>query len=105
MYEGGDIPICIQCSDARKTRRAPLGLEHEIRNILHRDFVTAAERAREATESFDAATQEIPSGIPNPDGVQRIHSASRKVSLARIEMMKAHNRLNDYLSRRIVPST
>src|SRR5690348_6464911 len=32
----------------------------------------------------------------NPDGVQCIHSASREMSAARIQMMKAHNRLNDY---------
>jgi hypothetical protein len=38
----------------------------------------------------------------NPDGVQCIHSASREMSAARIQMMKAHNRLNDYPSRRVV---
>lgn len=103
MYEGGDIPICIECSDARKSKRYPPGSEHEIRTILHQAFLSATERAREATESFDDAVREIPSGMPHPDGVQRIHNASRKVSVARIEMMKAHNRLNDYLGRRIVP--
>ncbi len=103
MYEGGDIPICIECSDARKPERHPAGSENEIRAILHQQFVIAAERAREATESFDATVSEIPSGMPHPDGVQRIHNASRKVSVARVEMMKAHNRLNNYLSRRVVP--
>src|SRR4051794_24672262 len=103
MYEGGDIPICIECSDARKPKRHPPGSEHEIRTRLHQEFVTATERARKATESFDAAVRQIPGGTPHPDGVQRIYNASRKVSDARIEMMKAHNRLNDYLSRRIVP--
>ena len=103
MYEGGDIPICIECSDARKPNRRPPGSEHEIRTTLHLEFVSATERAKEATDSFDAIVREIPSGMPHPDGVQRIHNASRKVSVARIAMMKAHNRLNDYLSRRIVP--
>jgi len=103
IYEGGDIPICIECSDARKPKRHPAGSEHEIRTILHQQFVIASERAREATEFFDATVSEIPSGMPHPDGVQRIHSASRKVSVARVEMMKAHNRLNNYLSRRVVP--
>ena len=103
MYEGGDIPICIECSDARKAKWNASGLEHEIRNILHREFLSATECAREATESFDATIKAIPSGMPHPDGVQRIHDASRQVSVARVEMMKAHNRLNDYLSRRIVP--
>jgi hypothetical protein len=103
MYEGGDVPICIECSDARKPNRYPAGSEHEIRTILHQQFVIASERAREAAEFFDATGSEIPSGMPHPDGVQRIHSASHKVSVARVEMMKAHNRLNDYLSRRVVP--
>lgn len=103
MYEGGDIPICIECSDAGKSNRKPTASEHEIRTRLHQQFVTATERAKEATESFDAAIRDIPSGLPHPDGTQRIHNASRQVSVARIEMMKAHNRLNDYLNRRIVP--
>src|SRR6185312_13325357 len=103
MYEGGDIPVCIECSDARKAKCNASSLEHEIRNLLHREFLAATERATEATESFDATIREIPSGIPHPDGVQRIHNASREVSVARVQMMKAYNRLNDYLSRRIVP--
>jgi hypothetical protein len=103
MYEGGDIPICIECSDARKSKRKPPAPEHEIRTLLHQQFVAATEQAKEATESFDAAIRDIPSGLPHPDGTQRIHAASRRVSVARIEMMKAHNRLNGYLSRRIVP--
>jgi hypothetical protein len=103
MYEGGDIPVCIECSDARKSKCESPRPEHEIRNILQQEFVSAAESARQATASFDAAVREIPSGMPHPDGVQRIHNASRAVSVARVEMMKAHNRLNDYLNRRIVP--
>ncbi len=101
MYEGGDISVCIECSDARKGT-AP-GSKHELRNLLHREFLTATERAREATSSFDATVSGIPTGMPHPDGGQRIHNASRQVSVTRVEMMKAHNRLNDYLSRGIVP--
>jgi len=103
MYEGGDIPICIDCSDTRKSKGNSPGAEHEIRNILHQEFLTATERSREATEFFDATIREIPSGVPRADGVQRIHHASREVSDARVELMKAHTRLYDYLSRRIVP--
>jgi hypothetical protein len=103
MYEGGDVTVSIECSDARKCRCGAPGPEPEIRNVLHREFLTATERAREATAAFDATVNEIPSAIPRPDGNERIHNASRQVSVARIEMMKAHNLLNDYLSRRIVP--
>jgi len=103
MYEGGDVPICIECSDSRKRRHHSPSSEEEIRDILQQDYARASERARESTESFDATVRETPSKIPHPDGVQRIHNASRRVSAARVEMMKAHNRLNDYLSRRIIP--
>jgi hypothetical protein len=75
----------------------------EIRNILHREFQGAEGRAKAAIAAFAAVTTEIPSGLPHPDGTQRIHNASREVSLSRIGMMKAHNRLKDYLARRIVP--
>jgi hypothetical protein len=37
------------------------------------------------------------------NGAQRIHSASRELSVARKEMMKAHSRLDDSLSRGVVP--
>jgi hypothetical protein len=53
---------------------------------------------------FDEVLDQFPSGIPNPDGVQRIKNASNKLSMARKEMASAHSRLNDYLSRGIVPS-
>jgi len=45
----------------------------------------------------------IPSGTPRPGGVQRIHNASHELTTARDEMMKAHNRLNDFLNMGIVP--
>jgi hypothetical protein len=77
--------------------------DREIRHILHDEFLNAEDHARAALAAFDAVTREIPSGLPHPDGTQRIHNASREMSLARAEMMKAHNRLNDYLSLRIVP--
>ena len=41
--------------------RYPAGSEHEIRTILHQQFVIASERAREAAEFFDATVSEIPS--------------------------------------------
>ena len=58
MYEGGDIPICIECLDARKSPRKPPASEPEIRASLQREFVTATQRAREAAESFDAIMTE-----------------------------------------------
>jgi hypothetical protein len=46
--------------------------------------------------------KETPSGLPHPDGAQRIQNASHELSSARMEMEKAHSRLNLYLSRGIL---
>ena len=43
------------------------------------------------------------SGLPHPDGSQRIKNASVGLSMARKGVLKAHTRLNDYLGRGIVP--
>ena len=52
---------------------------------------------------FQAVMSDIPSGLPHPDGTQRIHNASSQMKDAREGMMTAHKRLNDYLSVGTVP--
>jgi hypothetical protein len=100
LHESG-LPICPACASARDGRLK--GTQQKVHSILHHELQAAAERAKAATASFDAASREIPSGLPEPDGTQRIHNASREVSLARVDLMRAHNRLNDYVGRGIVP--
>jgi hypothetical protein len=102
LYDGG-APVCVKCSEARDGKRKPATSLDQILSVLKQDLQAAAERARGATAAFEAVTGDIPSGMPHPDGTQRIHNASRVVSQARVELMKAHNRLNDYLGRGIVP--
>jgi len=68
-----------------------------------RDLHEATLRAEAATTAFHAVTGDIPSYIPQPDGTQRIHNASRALKVARDEMMTAHNRLNEFLEHGIVP--
>jgi hypothetical protein len=46
---------------------------------------------------------QFPSGLPHPDGFQRIKNASNVLSAARQQMAAAHNRFSDYLNRGIVP--
>jgi len=101
LYDSG-VPICVKCCDAR-TKRKPPTRDNSLLSALHRDLDVASERASAATATFDAVTSEIPSGFPHPDGTQRIHNASREMSQARVGLMIAHNRLNDYLARGIVP--
>jgi hypothetical protein len=74
-----------------------------IRIILFRDLAEATARTESARETFTVMTDSIPSGLPHPDGAQSIHNASRALRVARMEMLKAHTRLNDFLNRGIVP--
>jgi len=100
LYEGG-VPVCLTCVERRKATKA----DHkaDVQAMLARDLTEATLRAESATMEFNAISGDIPSGMPQPDGTQRIHNASRALAAARDEMMKAHNRLNDFLSRGIVP--
>jgi len=75
----------------------------EIRATLLQDLLGATAHTRDAARLFDETIDQCPSGLPHPDGAQFIKNASNKLSLARKEMGTAHNRLNDYLSRGIVP--
>ena len=74
-----------------------------IQATLVEALAQATLRADSACTEFTAISSEIPSGISHFDGVQRIHNASRKLTEARDEMIRAHNRLDDFLFRGIVP--
>ena len=102
LYDSG-MPVCIKCSDARGGERKLAIPETEVLKILRYNLEVATERAKAATGAFDAVTSEIPSWIPHSDGTQRIHNASREMSQARVALMIAHKRLNDYVARGIVP--
>jgi hypothetical protein len=95
LYENG-VPICLKCAELSPERR-------KVRIALFHSLQEAVRRAEAATETFSAITSNIPSGVPHPDGVQRIHNVSRELKLARDEMMIAHNRLTAFLERGIVP--
>lgn len=95
LYES-DVPICAKCAETSLENR-------KIRTILFRDLAEATARVETAREAFTVITDNIPSGLPHPDGTQSIHHASRALSVARAEMLKTHTRLNDFLNRGIVP--
>ena len=100
IYAGGDIPICVECSDARHATRKPSGTEQHIHATLLRDFRDATTRNNQATREFEAVMGRLPSGLQH---AQRIQNASSNLTMARKGMMTAHNRLNDYLGRGVVP--
>lgn len=92
----GSTPICVQCVETSLEKRVA-------RAKLFQDLHEATKRTDAATEAFAQVTGNIPGGTPHPDGVQRIHNASREMTAARMDMLKAHHRLNDFLNTGIVP--
>jgi hypothetical protein len=88
MYDRG-TPTCIPCSNAREAKPKLPTSKDEIRRILHEDLVKASERSHENSEAFNVIMGDTPSGMPHQDGTQRIHNASRALSIAREETMKA----------------
>ena len=101
MYHS-DSPICLRCSERQDTEKRPPAVESQLRARLMQDLMETSARARTASEAFLVLMKETPSGLPHPDGVQRIQNASRELSLARTAMERSHSRLNLYLSRGIL---
>jgi len=102
LYDGG-VPICLECADARDANRKPPETEHRIRTLLMEALAEATARSHAAAEAFKNVMDQVPSAMPHPDGTQRIQNVSRELSDARKEVMRAHNRLNDFLSRGVIP--
>ena len=79
LCENG-APICLGCAELRS-------------GSVHAALVHApAEDALQADSGcmeFTAICGDIPSDIPHPDGVQRIHNTSRKLTAASEAMMGA----------------
>ncbi len=102
LYYGG-LPVCIECAETHEATRKPSSPERRVRTTLFQEFVEATARVNAASEAFILVMGDVPSGLPHPDGTQRIHNASRELSAARKEVMKAHSRLNDFLGQGIIP--
>jgi hypothetical protein len=97
------LPTCINCSEQREEKRKPPSREQQIRAVLVAGLVEATARTSAASQAFNNVMSKFPSGLPHPDGSQQVQNASAALAEARKQLMKAHNRLNDYLGRGIVP--
>jgi hypothetical protein len=102
LYESG-TPICIVCAGAKSVNAKPSSPASQIRLNLLQEVRRATDRVNAASESFSMIIKDIPGNVPHPDGTLRIAQASRELSIAREEMMRAHRRLNDFLSRGFIP--
>jgi len=70
---------------------------------LYEDVQTATLRAKQALVEFNTVMRDVPSGIPHSDGTQRVRNVARELSMARMNVMKAHTRLNDFLTQGVIP--
>jgi hypothetical protein len=87
LCENG-VPICQSCS---------------VREKLTQEVLETTAKKSEAFRKFEEIMHQSPSGLPHPDGVQRVKNASNELSIARKEMARAYERLGNYLDRGIVP--
>ena len=104
LCEATELPICARCSTEHEARRACPVSAQEIRFALIQDLVDATVREKAASDEFNTAIGQFPSGLPHPDGSQLVQNASCKLIAARKDMGRAHSRLNDFLDRGIIPA-
>ena len=76
----------------------------EIRHLLEDDFNAAQQRRIAASKRYNEIISDIPSGIPQPDGTDRIRQASGEYKTSREAASVAMKRLSDFLIRGIIPS-
>jgi len=70
---------------------------------LEDEFDAAQQRRIEASKRFTEVMDDVPSGIPHPDGTDRIHQASREYKDSREAASAAMKRLSDFMIRGIIP--
>ena len=56
-----------------------------------------ANDAATASAAFLDVTSQVPSGLPHPDGTQRIRNIAHELAFARTELMRAHSRMDAFL--------
>ena len=74
-----------------------------VRQILWDQMTVAKERKDAAAKAFDEIMADLPSGLPHPDGSQRIATASAAFRQALNEYTEACRRMNDFVVHGIVP--
>ena len=106
-------PVCVKCAEGMDSaeamdpkqappKQAPLDNDY-IRRILQVEVAETNAQAEAAAAEFKAIMSSVPTGIPHPDGTQRIHQAAHNLSNARKDMMRAHSRLDNFLRSGMIP--
>jgi hypothetical protein len=91
-----------QRKKAKAANHKPPSLD-KVRNQLQQELKDATQRAATASAAFLEVTSQVPSGLPHPDGTQRIRNISHELAFARTALMRAHSRLDEFLVSGIAP--
>src|SRR5258706_15525333 len=75
----------------------------KVHDLLQQELKAATERAASASAAFLDVTSQVPSGLPHPDGTQRIRNMAHELAFARTELMRAHSRMDAFLVNGIAP--
>jgi hypothetical protein len=75
----------------------------EIEEILRAELERARSQRESAKEEFARVCNDIPSGLPHPDGTQRILNASREQTAAQEAFAAALQRFNAFILRGEIP--
>jgi|GEM_PF-6337523 len=81
----------------------PLANLERVHDLLQAELKKATEHAASASAAFLDVTNHVPSGLPHPDGTQRIRNLSHELAHARTELMRAHSRMDTFLVSGIAP--
>ena len=81
----------------------PLAALEKVHDLLQQELKAATERAASASAAFLDVTSQVPSGLPHPDGTQRIRNMAHELAFARTELMRAHSRMDAFLVNGIAP--
>ena len=81
-----------------------MAMDHKrIHDVLKEEFEAAKRQMNLASQRFNEVVRDIPSGLPHPDGTQRIQNVGRELVDAREKLAAAIARLNDFVSHEVVP--
>lgn len=92
-----------EISQPKAVAAEPQPALEDVRRKLQEDLKDATERAAAASAAFLVVTSQVPSGLPHPDGTQRIRNISHELAFARTALMRAHSRLDEFLVNGIPP--
>lgn len=95
----GSGPLATTTQNVRSSQISREDVERALRDEL----AIARDEFRRAVQAFEAVIGDIPSGLPHPDGVQRMHNVSREHSAARDRLVSAIKRMNEFFLDETVP--